>query len=73
MKIIAVGGIVFGLLALICAIIALDRGQWERHTGADYFRSSIKHDQLRFPRITCVISLIFTSIGILGSLWILLR
>lgn len=69
MKIFPVLGIVFGLLALLTAIIALSLGRWENETGADYFRSSVKYDQLRFSRVTSMISLTFNCLGILGSLW----
>ena len=46
-RLIALCGVLLGLLAFVCACIALSSRQWENESKIDYFRSSSKYQQLR--------------------------
>jgi hypothetical protein len=66
-RLIALCGALLGILTLIFACTALSSRNWEIETNIDYFRSSAKYHQLYLSRIMSILSLIFTSIGILTS------
>ncbi|UJR32181.1 hypothetical protein I4U23_019645 [Adineta vaga] len=72
-RLIALCGVLLGLLAFVCACIALSSRQWENESKIDYFRSSSKYQQLRLSRIMTTLSLLFTCVGICASVLMLIK
>ncbi len=68
-RLIALVGALLGIFALIFACTALSSRDWEIKMNTDDFRSSSKY----LSRIMSIFSLIFTCIGILTSLLMMIK